>query len=203
MLLALNVSLFVIKTNLSGVLNIDHNDIIPLGKIVKIGQLDTILTPEMLDTIPMKPNDIIRMIYYHDSYSDTEPETLVDWIFSKRCGWKQTHGKDVALWFLGGMYRADRCGNTWFKVGDNVETRSSWRKIPNSQVLTLYETYGDMFEESRELVENAKPSWLKRIRPGKRLRKENIILATQIHMKEFVEIMKERHKELPPLRRIT
>ena len=26
----------------------------------------------MLDTIPMKPNDIIRMIYYHDSYSDID-----------------------------------------------------------------------------------------------------------------------------------
>jgi len=139
----------------------------------------------------------------HDSYSDTEPETLVDWIFSKRCGWKQTHGKDVALWFLGGKYRADRCGNTWFRVGDNVEARSSWQKVPNSQIMTLYETYGDMFDESRELVENAKPSWMKRIRPGKRLRKENIILATQIDMKEFVEIMKERHKALPPLRRIT
>ena len=130
-------------------------------------------------------------------------KTLVNWIFSKHCGWKRCHGNDLAVWFLGGMYRADRCGNTWKLVGDEIETRSSWRKIPNSQIKTLHDTYCDIVEESKELVENATSSLFERIRPGKRLRKHNITFAKPIGLKKFVEIMKERHKQLPPLRRVT
>ena len=39
------------------ILNIDHNNRIPFGKIVKIGQLNSILTPGMVDIISMKSND--------------------------------------------------------------------------------------------------------------------------------------------------
>mgnify|MGYP006982513365 CR=1 FL=1 len=127
----------------------------------------------------------------------------MDWIFSKHCGWKRCHGNDLAVWFLDGKYRADRCGNAWILTGDDIKSRSSWRKIPNAQIKILHDTYSDLLEESRDLVENAKTSWLERVRPGKRFRKQNIILARPVGMTKFREIMKERHKELPPLRRVT
>jgi len=129
-----------------------------------------------------------------------EKGQLVDWVFSKKCGWRMCHGKDVAEWLLDGKYRADRCGSTWKLIGPNPKHRSSWRKIPNSEVKTLYEMYTLTFDESKELVENATHDWLERIRPSKAARNKNILKSTPICFKEFVKLMKEHHNKLPPLR---
>ena len=129
-----------------------------------------------------------------------EKGQLVQWIFSKKCGWRLCHGKDVAKWVQNEKYRADRCGSTWKLIGPNPEHRASWRKIPNSEVKTLYATYTDTLEESKELVENPQPGWLERIRPSKAARHKNILNSTQMSEREFVKLMKELHNKLPPLR---
>lgn len=130
-------------------------------------------------------------------------ESLEEWIFSPMCRWGKNHAEDVATWFLGGRYRADRCKNTWKLEGNDVENRHGWKKIPNSELDMLYETYCDIVEESKDCVESAKHlgnSLWKRVRPGKRVRAENITRSTPVSMKEFVEVMKERHLALPALR---
>lgn len=64
------VSLSAIKTGIPGILQVNHNEFNPNGKILIIGDNNQIIGPASTQFIPMQTNDILRTIYYHDNESE-------------------------------------------------------------------------------------------------------------------------------------
>ena len=194
-----------------------------LKKIVDLKLGDQLLTdPESESEDDEEKGPVLEAITSVDEHSSIvlSPHCKV-WLEEIDQGYSTwndtTHGMEVALYFLGKRWRADRQGNFWNYVGPlaldkitglnptltNLEERSRyWTRVSRNIITQLYEEYkehlGHMGLYVMKLAKNAGPEW-NRLLKQKRL--PNVAMAAPVSEKAFVKIMKENHTTFPSLRR--
>ena len=139
----------------------------------------------------------------------TNAKAIEKWALSRDAGWGPTHSEQLAHVMLGERWRGDNYKNYWRYVGPEAETRAdlcartSWDTVSYRTILKLYDVYGHRLEDIKcYLAEQraGKTGVWEKVHRCKRKRIQHVMESTPIPMIEFTRIMKDNHKDLPPLR---
>jgi len=159
--------------------------------------------------VSLPSDDESESVSSNESESSVRFQAIVQWVLSRKAGWGPQHNEQLAQFMVGERWRGDNYKNYWRYVGPEEETRAdlclrtNWNTVSHRTVCKLYDEYGERLEDLQEYLEeqsNGKTETWMKIHPSKRRRLKNVMEGTPISMIRFTRIMKDTHKDLPPLR---
>ena len=133
-------------------------------------------------------------------------EEMEKWAVSRHAGWGPTHATQVAQFMIGSLWRGDNFKNYWRYVGGkplNLEDKRNWATVSYKRVCLLYSEYKAHIDALKcyllEQRTDQTDAWVK-VHRVKRKRICNVLEIAAIPLTQFTRIMKDNHKDLPPLR---
>ena len=133
-------------------------------------------------------------------------EEMEKWAVSRHAGWGPTHATQVAQFMIGSLWRGDNFKNYWRYVGGkplNLEDKRNWATVSYKRVCLLYSEYKAHIDALKcyllEQRTDQTDAW-EQVHRVKRKRICNVLEIAAIPLTQFTRIMKDNHKDLPPLR---